>query len=248
MIEGHVHRYPRPRVRRRAEAGKLTADHALDGFPVEVPDGHDCHQVGPVPIPVEALQRRSGSGFQDLGLAYGETVGVERALEEYGELGIEHAGLRPAPEPPLLDHHAALLVHLLGIEEHRLGPVLQDLKRRLQDGGIVHGHAQHVDGFVEAGVGVDVGAELHPDRLQIVDQLLLLEVPGAVERHVLGKVGQAKLVLVLQDGAGVHQQAELGAVLRSAVLAHIVAQSVVELANGYGRIPRERAVERRSLR
>ena len=226
VVERHLQRLARTGIGRGREALEAASDHALDGFPVEVPHGDHRHEIGPVPVPVEPLESRGGSRFQHLGLPDRQAVRIEGALEQDGELGVEHPGLRPPPEPPLLDHHSALGVHLLGVEEHGAGPVLEDLERRLQHFRIVHGDAQHVDGLVEAGVGVDVGTELHPDRLQVVDQLLLLEVLGAVEGHVLGEVGQTELVLILQDGAGVHHQAKLGAVLGGAVLAHVVAEAV----------------------
>ena len=80
--------------------------------------------------------------------------------------------------------------------------------------GLSVGHVQHVDGLVERGVGVHARAEPHADRLHEVDQVLLGEVLAAVERHVLDEVGQAELVVVLDDRADVDDQAQLGALVR----------------------------------
>jgi len=53
----------------------------------------------------------------------------------------------------------------------------------------------------------------------------------AVEGHVLGKVGQAALVFVFEDGAGLDYQAQLEPARRHLVLANIVGQAVRQLAD-----------------
>ncbi len=101
-----------------------------------------------------------------------EALGVARALEQDRELLVLHPGARAAPPAPLLDHDAALLVDLLALEGDAAGPVLQDLEPSLEDLRVVGRDLQHVDGLVEAGVGVEVGPEAHADAFEVVDQLV----------------------------------------------------------------------------
>ena len=54
---------------------------------------------------------------------------------------------------------------------------------------------------------------------------------GPVEGHVLDHVGQAQLILVLEDRAGVDDQAQFGPVLRLPVLADVITEAVPELAD-----------------
>ena len=107
---------------------------------------------------------------------------------------------------------------------------------------------QFVDGLVEAGVGVDVRAEPHAERLHERDDVLLREVARAIEGHVLDEVRQPALVVVFEHRAGLDGEAKLGASLRLPVGAHVVAQAIRQRADGDLRIDRNRLVERRGLR
>ena len=128
------------------------------------------------------------------------------------------------------------------VESEPVSPVLQDLKPRLDDLRAVRGDRQYVDRFIEAGIGVYVGPEAHPDTFQVIDQLLLLEVDRAVERHVLYEVRQAQLILGLENGSSVHHEAEFRPFLRFPVLADVVTEAVRQFANGYVGVDRKRAV------
>src|SRR5690606_33456738 len=67
------------------------------------------------------------------------------------------------------------------------------------------------------------------------DQLLLGEVLSAIEGHVFQKMGQAQLVLVLEDGADVDYESQFGPILGLAVLQDVVAQAVGKFARDDGR-------------
>ena len=164
------------------------------------------------------------------------------------ELFVLHTRRRTAPETPLLDHHTPFLLDFFALEEYPPGPVLQDLEGSRKDFGIVHRRLQHVDGLVETRIGIDVGAELHADRLQIIDQLLFFEVFGAVERHVLNEMRQSELILVFDDRPHIHDQTQFRTVLRSVVLLHEVAQPVVKLADHDRGIRGNRVLGRPGLR
>jgi hypothetical protein len=77
---------PRRRAGRRRERGEVLLDELLDAGLVEIADGDDGHEVGPVPGPVVALERLDREALDDLLLADGVPVGVAGAAEEDGEL------------------------------------------------------------------------------------------------------------------------------------------------------------------
>ena len=216
----------------------MASDQTLDHVSVEVADRDHGHQLRPIPVAIEALEHARVCRCQHLPFPNREALGVARGLEEDGELRVEHPGLCSSPEPPLLGHHPPLFVDLLGLERHAVSPVLEDLEARLQHAGVVQRELQHVDGLVEARVRIDVRTELHADRLEIVDQLLLGEVAGPVERHVLHEMCEPQLVVILQDGAGVDDEPELRPVLRPSVFAHEVAKAVIERTDSDRRIER----------
>ncbi len=108
-----------------------------------------------------------------------------------------NARLGSAPQAPFLDDYTSLLVDLVGLETHQVSPVLEDLESGGDRLGILGRHLEHINGLIEARVGVDRGSERHPDRFQVVDELLLLEVLGSVERHVLHEVSKTELRVVL---------------------------------------------------
>ncbi len=222
----------------------MLLDEGLDLGPVEIPDGDDGHEIGAVPGPVVFLQGVVGEALDDLLLAVGEALGVAGALEEDGELLVTDARLGALAEPPFLDDDAPLLVDGLGLEGQVVGPVLHDEEGVPEDGLGIRRDLEHVDRLVEAGEGVEVGAEAHADRLHEFDELLLREVGRAVEGQVLDDVGQPALVLVLEDGPGVDDEAQVGPVLGLAVLADPVAEPVGELADRDPGIDRDLLVER----
>ena len=88
---------------------------------------------------------------------------------------------------------------------------------------VVGGDRELVDGLVVAREGVDVGAELGAEPAQHVDQLVLGELLGAVEEHVLDEVGDARLVGLLVRRAGVDRQPQLGAAAGALVVPDVVA-------------------------
>ena len=214
------------------EAAESSADHRLDRLSIKIADRDDRHQIRPVPVLVEAAQPVGGRVRQDVGVPDRESFRVARTVEDDRELLILDPRRAPPPSAPLLDHDTALLVDLLRVEDDATGPVHQDLEGRREHLGVVHRDLQHVHRFVEAGVGVDVGSKPHPDRLEVVHQLQLLEVLGAVEGHVLDEVGKPELVVVLEDRAGVDDQAQLGAVFWLVVFVDEVGEAVRQGAGG----------------
>jgi hypothetical protein len=103
---------------------------------------------------------------------------------------------------------------------------------------------EHVDGFVGRRTRVEIRAEPHADRAQIIDELILLEVGGAVEPHVLDEVRHSQLIVVLIDAAGIHREPELGALRRLWVSLDVVAKSVREYAHLHARVERNGVAKR----
>ena len=236
---GHVEARPRLRRRRRRDPREVRLDQGFDGGLVEVADGDHRHQVGPVPVAVELLQALGREGADAVGRPDRQAIGVARSLEQHRHLLLQHAGVGAEAEAPLFQDDAALLVDLVGLERDAGGPVLEHEERAIDDAGVVGRDLQLEDGLVEAGVGVDVRAEPHPGRLQERDDVLLREVARAVERHVLDEVGEAALIVVLEHGAGVDDEPQLGPPGRLGVAPDVVAQPVRQRADGDPRIDRD---------
>ncbi len=240
LVVRHRESRARGRVGGVLHAGKMALDQPPDVGGIEVPNRHHRHQVRPIPIPVEARQGPVVKALQHFPLADDQPLGVARAAEQDGKLLVEYPGGRASAQPPLLDHDSPLLIDLLRLETDVMGPVLQDLKRRGYQLNAVGRHLQHVHGFVETGVGVQVRAESHADPLEVVYQLLLLEMLGPVEGHMLDEVCQTPLLISFQDGAGLHHQAQLRPVSGLGVLAYVVPQPVRQLPQGDRRVHRQR--------
>ena len=117
------------------------------------------------------------------------------------------------------------------IEYLAVCPVLENRESLVDDARRVGRDRQDVDGLVEARVRVEVRAEPHADRLEILDQVVLREMLRAVERRVLDEVREAELRRRLEHRAGVDDEAQLGALLRSAVLTDVVPDAVRQRAD-----------------
>ena len=217
-----------PGLLRGAQVLEMLPDEALNPSRVELAHRDDGHEVGAVPVVVEAPQGVVGERLQHGLFPDGQPQGVAGILKENGELAVAHAALGAPAQPPLLDDDAALLVDLRAFETDAMGPVRQNLETLLQHAGAVGGHLQDVDGLIETGVGVQIGPEAHADGLQVVHQFLAGEVGCAVESHVLGEVGQPLLVVVLQHGASIDDEAELGPLAGFVVHPDEIAQTVVQ--------------------
>ena len=243
LVVGHRVDDPLRGIPPRLQSGEMLAHLPFDPFRVEVSDRHEPHQLGPVPLGIELTQAGVPDRVEHRFFTDRQALGVAGILQDHRELPVPHPLHRPSPQPPLLDHHAPLLFDLLGIQGHGVGPVLEDPESRIDELRAVGRHGQHVHGFVEAGEGVEVRPQAHADALEIVDQLLLCEVGGAVEGHVLEEVSHSLLPLFFEDGAGVDGQVELGPVPGLAVGVDQVAEAVLQLAGDDLRIEGERGLE-----
>ena len=156
-------------------------DHRLDRRRIEVADGNHRHQVGAVPVGVELPQSGGADVLNDLRPADRRAVRIPRALQQDRHLRVAQARLGAQTEPPLFEDDAALLLDLGGLERHVVRPVLHDQQRTIDDGAVVGRNLELIDRLVEAGVGIDVRAEPHPERLDERGDVLPGKMLGAVE-------------------------------------------------------------------
>ena len=211
---------------------------------VEIADGDHSHQIRPVPISVELLQAVVIDVTDDLRLADRQSIGVARAFEQQRKLRVVDSLAGAKPEAPLLEDDAALLIDLAGLERDVVREVFEDEQRPVDHGRVVGRNLQFVDRFVKAGVGIDVRAEPHAERLHEGAHGVAGKVPRAVERHVLDEVRHAALVFVLEHRTGLDGEPKLGARLGLPVLPDVVAESVGERADRDQRVDRHDLVER----
>ncbi len=202
----------------------------LDQFRVEVADDDNSHQIGPVPALVVGPQLLDGRGLDDLGQANRVPLGVSRRAEQQGQQALLPARGEPLVDAPLFQDDLALQLHLLRREGHRVGPVTENLERRLEDLGIVRRNLEEVPGGVVTGLGVQVRAKRTADGLEVGHDLLLGETLRSIEGHVLDEVRQPALFLLLQDRAGLHDERQERPAARLLVVPDVVGQPIAERA------------------
>ena len=183
---------------------------------------HHGHQVGAVPVFVEALDGFMLEALETFFCADGQALGVQRAAEYFGQQNLIDAVLQPFSQAQLFQHNATLSVGIGIVKTHALCPVLQHQETLFDVVRVFGGDGQHVHRLVEAGVGVQVSAKLHPDGLQVRNQLMLLKVGGTVERHVLNHVGQPQLVFVFQNRSGLDHQTQLQPFLWATIFLYVI--------------------------
>ncbi len=122
---GHVVDQPRPRRRGGRDRAEVRPDERFDRRRIEVADGDDGHEIGPIPVGVELLQAIGGERPDDLGLSDRQALGVAGVLEQDGKLRVEHPRAGAEAHPPLLEDDAALFLDLLRIERDGVRPVFQ---------------------------------------------------------------------------------------------------------------------------
>ena len=116
------------RVLRSGDALEMLDEKGLHLGPVEITDRDNRHQVGPVPIPIEAPESLVFERLETLNRSYGAALRVARVPQEHRKLLVLNSSGGATTQPPLLDDHPPFLVDLLGVQGESVGPVFQDLK------------------------------------------------------------------------------------------------------------------------
>ena len=223
---------------------EVPLDQILDLRLVEISDGDNRHQIRPVPVVVEPPQRGVRVGLENRLVTDRQARAVSRTGEQHREPLVLHSVFGALPESPFFDHDRALLLDLGCVERDVVRPLGEDLKSLVDDRGGVGRDRHHVDRLVEAGVGVDVRTVAHSHRLEVARDLVVGEPLRTPERHVLDHVGEAALIGILENRAGVQHQPQLRALLGFVILADVVAHPIRQHADGNGRIERQRRIGR----
>jgi hypothetical protein len=117
------------------------------------------------------------------------------------------------------------------LERRALCPVLEDQQGPIEDARRVGRHAQRVLRVVVARRGIGVGTDAQAERRQKIDEALLRKVLRAFELHVLDKMRQPLLVVVLEHRPGPDHQPQLGTAGGLAVRADVIAEAVRQRAD-----------------
>ena len=222
------------------DSAERGTDQRFEFFRICVSDGHYGHEVWPVPIAPESPERRRVGLLQDFRFADRQPFGVARATEDHGKLLVTEPFASAESGPPLRQHHATLGHHLGGIEQNARGHVTEKTEALLENACAVGRHRQDVHGLVEAGERIQIGAEAHADRLEVLHDIVLREGLRAVEGHVLDEMRKATLVVVFQNGTGIHDQSQFSTLLGLCVASDVVANAVRQRADLDRRIDRQR--------
>ena len=208
----------------------MALDQLLRLVRVDIAHCHHRHQVGAVPVAIEALEGVILEVADDLLFADRQTLGIARTVEHLGQQHLVDAVIDAFADAQFLEHDPALAVEVGVVHRQTVGPVFQHLEALLHHFRVVGGDGQDVHSFVERGVGIEVGAKFDADRLQVRYQLVAFEIGGAVEGHVLGEVGQALLVVVFEHGTGFDHQPQFELVFGARVFMDVVSEAVGQLA------------------
>ena len=120
-------------------------------------------------------------------------------------------------------YHASFIIYLFSFKRNIIGPIVQYHKCSIHVGLLIRRNLlKHIRGIVVACKGVDLRTKFHSYRLEIVNDIVLLKVFGAIEAHMLTKVGKPVLGIIFQDRPRINYEVKL-----SPVLGHIVLEDVV---------------------
>src|SRR5690348_6167438 len=100
---------------------------------------------------------------------------ILRPLEQDRELLVADATLCASSQPPLFDNDTTLFIDLVVFITRVVRPILQHLETLLYDGRSIGRQLQFINSLVKTCGGIQVRAETHADRLEIIHELLLLE-------------------------------------------------------------------------
>ena len=118
-------------------------------------------------------------------------------------------------------------------------PIFQDLKPFFKIRGLICWNGQNIDGFIKAGIGIQVVTKFYAYALQVRNNIILFEIFCAIESHVLRHVGQTLLIIILHDGSNLDDQAQFHFFPWLFVLPYIISKPVVQFASDYFSIKRK---------
>ena len=100
---------------------------------------------------------------------------------------------------PFFANHTTLCINLFRQKEQAASPIVHHQQRRVNDSLADGRHVrQTINGLVNRRVCVDISAEIHTDRLEIIDDTFARKMLRTIESHVLQEVRQTILVILFQ--------------------------------------------------
>ncbi len=143
---------------------------------------------------------------------------------------------------PLLVDHSPLVVDVLVGEQKAVSPVVEYPQTAVNRAwnGSDRDIVDVVNSLVNRSVGIEISAELHTDRLAVLDDPVSREVLSTVEAHMLKEVGKTPLTVVLEDGTHLLGDIEVSLACRLRIVTDIVGKAIVKLSDLYCRIDRNR--------
>src|SRR5262245_64350798 len=210
----------------------MLLDEIFDSRLIKIADSDNGHQIRPIPIFVELLQCFRFEILNDFRFANRNSLRIVRALEQNRKEFIRCARAGSSSQTPLFHDDATLFVNLLVVKRHVMRPVLEYQKRFVHDFWFIRRDLKHVNSLVEAGVGVQVGAESHAEGLDELHNLVFRKVCRAVEGHMFDKMGKSLLVVIFQNGSGLYNKSKLSALLGFFVRPDVIAKSIGQLVDG----------------
>ena len=148
------------------------------------------------------------------------------SFEHHGKILAHEPCVGILAQPGFFQYHTSFLINFCFVEQVVEGPVFQYGKSFLHHLRIRGRNGQHINRFIETGIGIQVGTEFHTHFLQVIHQFILGKILGAVEVHVFHKMRKAQLVLVFQDGTNIDGQAEFNFFLRLGILTYVIPQPI----------------------
>ena len=198
---------------------------------IHIADDDDALIVGTVPLLIvvaEVLIREIVDNAHQADRHTVSVLGVGIELRQYVVINPHD---RAAAQLPFLVDDPAFLVDFLVGKRQAVRPVLEDQQAGVECALAGRRHvADTVDGLVDAGIGIQVAAELNAERTGEFQQRGVGEVLRPIEGHVLQEVGQPSLLVVLLDGTDPLCDVEVGYMLRPFVVKDVIGQAVAELS------------------
>ena len=201
---------------------------------VEVADDDDGLVVGTVPLLIVVAQHFRLEVVDNLHQTDRHTMTVLRTRIQLRQIAFQHTGHGRCAQAPLLVDNATFLINLCRLQQQTVGPVVQDEQTGVNNALAGRRHVRDViHRTVDSSVGVQVATELHTNRLAPLHNIVTLEVLRTVEAHMLQEVSQTTLVVILLNRTHALGDVKLCALFGPCIVANVIRQTVVQLANAH---------------
>ena len=141
---------------------------------------------------------------------------------------------------PFLVDNTAFGFDFSRVESDVAGPVVKNEQTAVLHRGAGYRNIRDiVDSLVDTGAGVEVITELHTYRFEPCYKVLAREICGAVEAHMLQKVGKTALVVLFENRADFLCYVEIGLSFGIVVMTDKIGEAVGQCARVEGGVERQ---------